>query len=182
MSYDDKRWDNFVKECGEMPPTAPEMPQGAQSDHEDHEGKMARSQLMRTATNASDLLQLIQEPDQLPSWVQAKLTKASDYLEAVRSYLQYEKTPMTEGVDDDLIEDYFAGDDEHFHEFMAAVEKYGYEAAAEDFNLGMDASWEIKKILKARVGDIESQPNDSIQPQDAPFMKAGAGGSSTGGI
>ena len=136
---------------------------------------MARSPLMRTATNASDLLQLIQEPDQLPSWVQAKLTKASDYLEAVRSYLQYEMTPMTEDMGVDIAEDYFGGDEEYFHEFMAAVEKYGYEAAAEDFNLGLDASWEIKKILDATQGDLKNQPNASIQTQEMPHTKAGSG-------
>ena len=177
MSYDEKKWDRFLEGCGAAP-VPPDMPQDGAVHHglePDHEGKMARSQLMRTATNATDLVQMIQEGDQLPSWVQSKLTKATDYIEAVRSWMQYEKTPMTENMGGDIIEDYFAGDEEFFHEFMAAVEKIGYEAAAEDFALGMDASWEIKKILDARQGDLENQPNASIQTQEMPHSKAGSG-------
>ena len=170
MSYDEKRWDRFVEACGAAPPM-PDPMTAQHGDEPDHEGKMARSQLMRTAENATELVQMIQEPDQLPSWVQSKLTKASDYIQAVRSYLQYEKTPMTEDMGGDIIEDYFLGDEEYFHEFMAAVEKVGFEAAAEDYNLGMDASWEVKKILDMRQGDLENQPNASIQTQEMPHMK-----------
>ena len=152
MSFDKKKWNRFVEGCGGMPAPPPDMPQDRGPVHHgldpDHEGKMARSQLLRTATNASELVQMIQEPDQLPSWVQSKLTKAADYIEAVRSYIQYEKTPMTEAMGTDIVEDYFAGNEQFFHEFMAAVEKVGFEAAAEDFALGADSAWEIKQALQ----------------------------------
>ena len=175
MSFDKKKWNRFMEGCGDMPAPPPDMPQQAPPEVEDYEGKMARSQLMRTATNASELVQMIQEPDQLPSWVQSKLTKAADYIEAVRSYIQYEKTPMTESMGADIIEDYFAGDEQFFHEFMAAVEKIGFEAAAEDFALGADSAWEIKKALEAREGDIESQPNASINTGEQAHMPVAVG-------
>tara|TARA_B100000287_G_C20278317_1_gene640959 strand:+ start:128 stop:649 length:522 start_codon:yes stop_codon:yes gene_type:complete len=168
MSYDEKRWDRFVEACGAPDPMAVQDQGPVDSDQE---GKMARSQLMRTAEDATQLVQMIQDPDQLPSWVQSKLTKAADYIYAVRSYLQYQKTPMTESMGGDIVEDYFAGDEEYFHEFLAAVEKIGFEAAAEDYNLGMDATWEVKQILDAREGDLENQPNASIQTQEMPHMK-----------
>ena len=173
MSYDEKIWKRFVEGCGgDMSAPPPDMPQDRGPVHQDsdHEGKMARSQLMRTVTSATELVQMIQEQDQLPSWVQSKLTKASDYIEAVHSWMQYEKTPMTESVDEDIIEDYFGGDEQYFHEFLAQVEKLGFEAAAEDFSLGADSSWEIKKILDVRKGDIEGQPNASINPSGQPHM------------
>ena len=59
--------------------------------HHDHEGKMAKSQLYRTAKMAHMIFQLIEDDDQLPGWVQSKITKASDYLESVFSYLDYEE-------------------------------------------------------------------------------------------
>jgi ABC-type Zn2+ transport system substrate-binding protein/surface adhesin len=59
--------------------------------HHDHEGKMAKSQLYRTSKMAHMIFQLIEDDDQLPGWVQSKITKASDYLESVFAYLDYEE-------------------------------------------------------------------------------------------
>ena len=39
---------------------------------------------------------MLGDMDQLPAWVQAKLTKASDYLSAVYHYLDYQKSKMEE--------------------------------------------------------------------------------------
>jgi len=55
----------------------------------DDESQMAKSQLYRTAEYASELEQMIQDGDQLDAWVQAKITKASDYLSSVKHYLYY---------------------------------------------------------------------------------------------
>tara|TARA_R110002073_G_scaffold311251_1_gene482257 strand:+ start:330 stop:836 length:507 start_codon:yes stop_codon:yes gene_type:complete len=62
-----------------------------EEDHHDHEGKMAKSQLYRTSKMAHMIFQIIEDDDQLPSWVQSKITKASDYLQSVFSYLDYEE-------------------------------------------------------------------------------------------
>ena len=70
--------------CG---PTEP-MPQ-AVHDTDHGEGRMAKSQLYRAAEYASELEQMIQDGDELDAWVQAKITKASDYLSSVKHYLYY---------------------------------------------------------------------------------------------
>jgi hypothetical protein len=62
-----------------------------EDEHEDHEGRMAKSQLYRTSKMAHMIFQLIEDDEQLPGWVQSKITKASDYLESVFSYLDYEE-------------------------------------------------------------------------------------------
>ena len=40
---------------------------------------------------SNELMDLLGDQDQLPSWVQAKITKAADYLEAVKHHLEYER-------------------------------------------------------------------------------------------
>ena len=55
----------------------------------DDESQMAKSQLHRTAEYASEVGHMIQNGEQLDAWVQAKITKASDYLSSVRHYLYY---------------------------------------------------------------------------------------------
>ena len=56
----------------------------------DYEGKMARKQLAKIAKYAQHLFHMLDNKDQLESWVQAKLTKASDYMGAVKHHLEGE--------------------------------------------------------------------------------------------
>jgi hypothetical protein len=65
--------------------------------HPDHEVQMARSDLYRAgkcAIQLHNMLKGVSEQQGLEGWVQAKITKASDYLESVYHYLDYEmKSP-----------------------------------------------------------------------------------------
>ena len=61
----------------------------------DYEGQMARTQLISIVKNAKSLFDSIGEKTQLQSWVQSKLTKAEDYLNGVRSYLDGESISNT---------------------------------------------------------------------------------------
>jgi hypothetical protein len=51
---------------------------------------MALSQLRRSAKYSQKLSHMIRESDDLPEWVESKITKASDYLGSVYHYLDYE--------------------------------------------------------------------------------------------
>ena len=74
--------------CGD--PVGPSVPVPQATHADEHgEGRMAKSQLYRTAEYASELEQMIQDGDELDAWVQAKITKASDYLSSVKHYLYY---------------------------------------------------------------------------------------------
>lgn len=60
-------------------------------DSEDEDGYMARAQLYHMAKYAINLHQMIDDREDLEPWVQAKLTKARDYLSVVKHYLEYQK-------------------------------------------------------------------------------------------
>ena len=64
-----------------------------QLDHHDEEGRMAKSQLFRAAKYAQEIMDNIGDDDELEAWVQSKITKAADYLGAVKHYLEYEYRP-----------------------------------------------------------------------------------------
>jgi len=55
------------------------------------ESSMAKAQLQSIQDNVTKLMSLIGDNDQLDAWVQAKLTKAEDYLDAVAGYLASEQ-------------------------------------------------------------------------------------------
>jgi len=54
----------------------------------DYEGQMARTQLQTTLRNCQDLIGMIEDGDNMPEWVQSKITLAQDYITSVRDYLQ----------------------------------------------------------------------------------------------
>lgn len=56
----------------------------------DDEGGMARADLYRAAKHSMKLFQMIQNNQQLEGWVQAKITKAADYLDSIYHYMEYQ--------------------------------------------------------------------------------------------
>jgi hypothetical protein len=73
--YDDMQPDNMNT-----------MPQG----EPDREGAMAKADLYKLANYSLKLFKKLQDDDQLEGWVQAKITKAADYVASVYHYLEYE--------------------------------------------------------------------------------------------
>jgi len=73
---------------GSMPTDEPQgfIPPG----ETDHEGAMAKADLYKLANYSLKLFKKIQDQDQLEAWVQAKITKAADYIASVYHYLEYE--------------------------------------------------------------------------------------------
>jgi hypothetical protein len=57
---------------------------------DDHEAKMARADLFKLAQYSFKLFKMIQDNQELEGWVQAKITKAADYISSVYHYMQYE--------------------------------------------------------------------------------------------
>lgn len=57
----------------------------------DNEGKMMKSQLRQICSANEKLMSMVKDDDNLPEWVQSKVTKATDYIRSVRDYLESEK-------------------------------------------------------------------------------------------
>ena len=69
-------------------------------DNMDYEGGMAKAQMLKMKNYAKALCDMIDDETQLEAWVQAKLTKASDYMSSVYHYLDYQQTKnLKENID-----------------------------------------------------------------------------------
>jgi len=55
-----------------------------------HEAAMARADLYKLANYSMKLFKMIQEGQELEGWVQAKITKAADYVASVYHFMEYE--------------------------------------------------------------------------------------------
>jgi hypothetical protein len=76
-------------------------------DASDEDGWMAKEQLYKTAQYAIKLHQLIGDTDNLEPWIQAKITKAADYLSSVKHYMEYEQVnphPTDEPSSEEVVE------------------------------------------------------------------------------
>jgi hypothetical protein len=66
---------------------------------DDHESTMAIADLKQLADQAAKLAEMSKPGDELEGWVQSKITKASDYIEALHKYYHY-NPDNTEGCSD----------------------------------------------------------------------------------
>ena len=57
--------------------------------HDSHEGSMAKHDAMECAEDAQAVANMIQDMDNLPEWLEAKITLAADYMNRVKDYLTH---------------------------------------------------------------------------------------------
>jgi hypothetical protein len=92
-----KKGGRTVDNCVKMEDHGPENPDAAVNYGEyDREGDMAKDDLRTIDDAAEELYSILQSDDNLPEWVQSKITKAVDYIDTARDYMKAQK--YEEGV------------------------------------------------------------------------------------
>ena len=133
--------------------TSPEVqPIEEYDSHPDHEVQMARSELHRAAhcsIQLSKMLQHINEQQGLEGWVQAKITKAADYLDSVYHYLEYEMQHSNDEVSEDV----------------GRIGTYGPGQSAGE-SAGMDSPSPSASPNKQPSGPGQASPENPNQPPD----------------
>jgi hypothetical protein len=89
-----------VDNCVKMEDHGPENPDSAVNYGEyDREGDMAKDDLRTIDDAAEELYSILRADDNLPEWVQSKITKAVDYIDTARDYMKaqnYEEDTQTD--------------------------------------------------------------------------------------
>ncbi len=81
-----------VDNCVKMEDHGPEDPKDPVNYGEyDREGDMAKDDLRTINSAAAELYAILDADENLPEWVQAKITKAVDYIDTVRDYMKANK-------------------------------------------------------------------------------------------
>ena len=114
----------------------------------DQEGRMAKNELAGAADAAKELEAILQDDENLPEWVQAKITKALDYLDTARDYMKH-------------------NDVEYTDENVA-------EAKAKPDFLDVDKDGDKKEPFKKAVKDKKEKTEESVKA-DLRWMQAVAG-------
>lgn len=132
---------------------------------EAQEGQMAQGDVRSIMAMAKKIDEMVSEKTDLPEWVQAKITKAQDYLTAVTRHLSHPgddkmAQDMAEGKDHDKdgdidSDDYMAGKDKAIKKAM------GKEESADSAE-GTDPCWDSHKMVGMKKGKGGKQVPDCV--------------------
>lgn len=147
ISKDQNLNENFNIDTGEVELTS----------QPDHEVQMARSELYRAAKSSialSKMLQNISEEQGLEGWVQAKITRAADYLDSVYHYLEYEMKNPSEAAQKKI------------PEAVAKIVPYGPGQTAGE-GVYSDAPSPTARPTQEPTGPGQSAPSSGVEPPGA---------------
>ena len=153
----------------------------------DYEGQMARTQLQTICRNSTDLIAMLNDEDNMPEWVQSKITLAQDYITTVRDYLQskeeldeqylvhvsdgskYDEKPHPKDVDHVM-----AGAKKHSGEFDGNSDKGAYfkfksHDDAKNFKKHVDSC--PNRSCSADIHESTEQVNEASDKQDSRLLQ-----------
>jgi predicted RNA binding protein YcfA (HicA-like mRNA interferase family) len=90
VTVGEKEYEDQVKHVKKMAGMAEEKKDKYDEGEYDREGDMAKSDLRSIIANAQKLHDMIDDADNLPEWVQSKITIAEDYISTVANYMTAE--------------------------------------------------------------------------------------------
>jgi len=86
---------------GKKVPNCVPVKEAKEKTEYDYEGDMARGQLQSIINNAQRVHDMLKDNDNLPEWVQSKITLAEDYISTVSNYLMSEVDESVEEIDEE---------------------------------------------------------------------------------
>jgi hypothetical protein len=183
-----KRADNAAKAKKEEPKKEQPKKQGvaeAKDEGEyDYEGAMAKTQLQTICRNAEALKDMLDDDENLPEWVQAKITKAEDYITTSLDYLKSTDELEEEiNLDEALSKNSTAYN--FIHDFVHSDNpKFDGKSKAQRMQMALAAYYAMQKRSRTKNEEVEpieelnkdtlySYVNKSEKDQDKQFTTIG---------
>ena len=183
-----KRADNAAKAKKEEPKKEQPKKQGvaeAKDEGEyDYEGAMAKTQLQTICRNAEALKDMLDDDENLPEWVQAKITKAEDYITTSLDYLKSTDELEEEiNLDEALSKNSTAYN--FIHDFVHSDNpKFDRKSKAQRMQMALAAYYAMQKRSRTKNEEVEpieelnkdtlySYVNKSEKDQDKQFTTIG---------
>jgi nicotinic acid mononucleotide adenylyltransferase len=121
---------------------------GEYDDYEDVDGlEMAQIEVSNLIQDAEELLELLDMMDEEPeAWVLSKITKATDYIQGVKDYLEFEGMYDYDDYEDDEDEDEMEFTDDEMYEAILEIPRE--ELTEEEYEEFKDLYEEIEGLKK----------------------------------
>ena len=174
-----------VEVCAEAEYDGKEKPSG---------GKMARTDLVTISKDAQELVNMFGDDAELPDWVEAKLTKAADYLTSVKKYIGGEIVRQQGGLMENTNVDKLARkkrDIKIIHQIMLnkmqanevqgllmTLERdYGHvDSSGEEGGLSEASRKDLEDAMSDPFDDFETRDDDLQLPPERKMQKLGSVG------
>lgn len=145
----------------------------------DYEGAMAKTQLQTICRNAEALQDMLKDDENLPEWVQAKITKAEDYITTSLDYLKSTNELEEEiSLDEVLSKDAKAYD--WIHDFVHSDNpKFAGKSTKKRQQMALAAYYakqkneDVEPIEELNKDTLHSYVNKSEKDQDKQFTTIG---------
>jgi hypothetical protein len=139
----------------------------ADSGEYDYEGDMAKGQLRVIIDAAQELHDQLGDQDNLPEWVQSKITLAKEYIDTARDYMKSEKVEAEQAS---VQESYTREElEELFEALNLDTHKYTFEFLAEE--LGFAAAEPVHGTEQPKEHTPEVENKDILVGQHAEEVK-----------
>ena len=163
-----------VDNCVKMEDHGPENPDSPVNYGEyDREGDMAKDDLRTIDDAAEELYSILRADDNLPEWVQSKITKAVDYIDTARDYMKAQN--YEEGVAEGNMDGKVADIKAQIAELEAEQEENEFGSYAYDTVNG-ELQYLYAKLDKAEKGVAEGDVDEAkYQGREVPLGKKMAG-------
>jgi hypothetical protein len=121
----------------------------------DHEGAMAKADLYKLAQYSFKLFKKLEDNAQLESWVQAKITKAADYIASVYHYIEYEM---------------------EFSEYGKQIENSGMYSESQKAELKNKLMEAKEKVRSLKVAQADKMSEGVVKGGEKPCTECGGTG------
>lgn len=146
-----------------------------------HEAKIAKADLYKLANYSMKLFKMIQEGDQMESWVQAKIMKAADYIASVYHYMEFENKTTEYGDALENAEMYSESVrrafEQKLNEAKACKKKIAEKAKQEEIEEGFEDRLAAAREKAAAKGKIKSDDDKKTKPAVRKIAGKNYGGS-----
>ena len=152
---------NIVKKGGKtvITKTLDQMREAKEKTEYDYEGDMARGQLQSIISNAQRVHDMLEDEDNLPEWVQSKITLAEDYISTVANYMMSE-------VDEEVkVESFKPGDfvKDAVHGHTHRVHKVEGNNLVVNKHQGKDSYGTFTNLHKTKARKVAKPTNEEIE-------------------
>jgi hypothetical protein len=139
----------------------------------DREGDMAKEQLHTIEAAAEELASILSDDENLPEWVQSKITKAMDYIDTARDYMKSTKADR----DDEMVPErkLSSSEKEEREDIVKGMKKNKAEFKKRYGKSGEEVMYATAtKLAKERgPGNPDRKKEESVKETDAPKKTGG---------
>jgi len=160
---------------GKKVPNCVPVKEAKEKTEYDYEGDMARGQLQSIINNAQRVHDMLKDNDNLPEWVQSKITLAEDYISTVANYMMSEvdEEVVVEASYKDTrgtLKDRLAGEVLNFHSMHDRIPSTSEFGRSVKSKPKQQAISHAKKLLGVQV---KKEEVESIEEADALLARTG---------